>query len=225
MRAARRLAFVAAGAVIAVPLAYLLTALVLGLIPVHPGFRSDPNGIAIYVRTNGVHAELVLPTQAAGVSWSEDFPAAHMRHLPAPLPWIAFGWGDREFFVTTPTWRELRTATAMRALSGRGDGAMHVEYIERPRAYRGREVRLSALQYGRLVDYVRASIARDASGRPVRLDANGYFEADAFYAAVPRYSFWLTSNDWVRRGLTQAGVRTPRWSPFDVALFYQLDRL
>ena len=72
------------------------------------------------------------------------------------------------------------------------------------------------------MEYVRASFVRDAEGRPVRLGAPGYFDTDAFYAARPRYSFWLTSNEWVRRGLTSAGVRTPVWAPFDSALFFQL---
>ncbi len=35
----------------------------------------------------------------------------------------------------------------------------------------------------------------------------------------------MTSNEWVRRGLTVAGVRTPVWAPFDSALFFQLRSL
>jgi uncharacterized protein (TIGR02117 family) len=103
---------------------------------------------------------------------------------------------------------------------------MHVEYIRSPDIYRGREVRLSPAQYARLVDYIRASFARDAKDAPPRRLADpGYFDTDAFYAAVPRYAFWFTCNDWVRRGLAAAGVRAPLWSPFDTAIFFQLDRL
>lgn len=210
--------------VLAVPAFYLLAALVLGALAVNTGFRPTPDGIPVYVRTNGVHAELVLPTRAAGVDWSADFPPSHMRALAAPMPWIAFGWGDRDFFATTPTWAELRPGTALTALSGRGEGAMHVEYLEHPQAYRGREVRLSAGQYARLVDYVRGSFVLQ-DGRPRRLDLPGYFDRDAFYAAGPRYVLWSTSNDWVRRGLTAAGVRAPRWAPFDTAIFHQLERI
>lgn len=205
-----------------VPAGYLLAAAVGGLVPVNADFRPDPNGIPIYLRTNGVHAELVLPTSAAGIDWSEDHPASDMRALAAPLPWIAFGWGDAGFFATTPTWSDLRPGTALVALSGRGDGAMHVEYLAVPSAYAGRELRLSRAQYLRLVEFVRASFERDAAGRPRRLAAPGYFDRDAFYAARPRYTFWFTSNEWVRRALAHAGVRTPLWAPFDVALFFQL---
>lgn len=209
-------------AALLLPVLYLAVALVLGLIPANAGFRSTPGGIPVYVRTNGVHAELVLQTRGAGIDWTTDHPASDMRALAAPLPWIAFGWGDAGFFATTPTWSDLRFSTAVAALSGSGDGAMHVEYLARPGAYAGRELRLTAEQHARLVDYIRGSFLRDAEERPRRLPAPGYFVSDAFYAAGPRYSWRLTSNEWVRRGLQVAGVRVPLWAPFDAAIFFQL---
>jgi len=209
-------------AAVVLPAAYLLAALVLALIPVNADFRPDPDGTSIYVRTNGVHAELVLPTRSDRIDWSAEHPANDMRALRSPLPWVAFGWGDAGFFATTPTWSDLKFGTALVALTGTGEGAMHVEYLADPASYAGRELRLTPTQYAQLIEYIRASFARDAGGRPVRLRAPGYFDTDAFYSATPRYSFWLTSNEWVRRGLAAAGVRTPVWAPFDSALFFQL---
>jgi uncharacterized protein (TIGR02117 family) len=83
-------------------------------------------------------------------------------------------------------------------------------------------VRISAEQYRRLVAYLRASFRRDGGGRPIRIDAPGYFDTDAFYEAIPVYTFWFTCNEWVRRGLAEAGVRTAAWAPFDIAIFRQL---
>lgn len=206
----------------AAPASYLLLAVVLGAWPVNRGFVEATNGVAIYVRTNGVHAEIVVPTRAAGVDWSIDHPPRHFRRLDAPLAWIAFGWGDRDFYLTTPTWRELRVRTALVALSGLGQGAMHVEYVDRPEAYASQRVRISPAQYRRLVEYLRASFRRDTQGRPIRIDAPGYFDTDAFYEAIPVYTFWYTCNEWVRRGLAEAGVRTAAWAPFDIAIFLQL---
>jgi uncharacterized protein (TIGR02117 family) len=206
----------------ALPAAYLLVALVLAAWPINRDFVAAAEGVTIYVRTNGVHAEIVVPTRAEGIDWSVDHPPQHFRRLAAPLPWIAFGWGDRDVYLNTPTWRELRLTTALVAVSGRGRGAMHVEYVDRPDAYSARRVRVSVAQYGRLAVYLRASFRRDDAGRPIRIDAPGYFDTDAFYEAVPVYTFWFTCNEWVRRGLAEAGVRTAAWAPFDAAIFWQM---
>jgi uncharacterized protein (TIGR02117 family) len=211
-----------AGTPFALAALYLIFAIILGAIPVNTGFVHSERGVPVYLRTNGVHAELILPTRANGVDWSLDFPATDMRALAEPLPWVAFGWGDRGFFVNTPNWSDLKASTALWAISGLGDGAMHVEYIETPRAYKARELLLSREEYARLASYIHGSFRRGQSDRPIRINAPGYFEADAFYEAVPNYKLWFTCNDWVRRALTVTGVRAPLWSPFETALFLQL---
>jgi uncharacterized protein (TIGR02117 family) len=225
MRPLARITVWLAVGLLAVPAIYLIAALLLGIAAVNEDFQPARDGVPVWVRTNGVHAEFVVPTHAAGIDWSADHPANDMRALAEPLQFIAFGWGDAEFFANTPAWSDLKLATALAALSGTGAGAMHVEYVAGPSGYAGRELSVSPAQYQRLVQYIRASFARDAAGRPRKLAVAGYFDTDAFYAAVPRYSPVSTSNDWVRRGLTAAGVRAPRWAPFDVALFYQLSRV
>lgn len=199
---------------------YMIAAVVMGAIVVNRGFVETHDGIPIYVRTNGVHADLILPTRAGTIDWTSDFPSSHMRGVPAPTPWVAFGWGDKEFLTTTPTYAEFSLSTALAALTGLGPGAMHVEYIETPGAYNVRRVRLSQAEYERLAAYIRDSFERDAKGMQ-RIGA-GYFENDAFYDARPRYTFWYTCNEWTRRALSIAGVRVPAWAPFDTAIFVQL---
>jgi uncharacterized protein (TIGR02117 family) len=212
-------------ALVGIAATYIMAAVALGAIPVNSSFAESPEGVSIYLRTNGVHAELMLPTRAGGTDWSIDHPPAHMRSLAEPLEWVAFGWGDRGFFANTPTWADLSLGTALMALSGLGPGAMHVEYIESPRSYMAREVKISPEQYARLVAFIRASFTRDAAGRPQRTNLPGYFSSDAFYEANLGYKFWFTSNDWVRKALSDAGVRAPLWAPFDTALFYQLQKI
>jgi len=201
---------------------YLVLALLLGALPRNSGFVETHDGIPVYVRTNGVHAELIVPTRQGEQDWSTEFPTRHMRALAAPTEWIAFGWGDRGFMLNTPTWADLHPTTAFVALSGFGDGAMHVEYVETPAAYKARRVRLSSAEYEQLARYIRASFVRDADGQVRQIDAPGYFDADAFYEAVPSYTFWYTCNEWTRRALLAAGVRTASWSPFDTALLAHL---
>ncbi len=219
----------AAAATLAALATYLLLAVALGLLPVNRDFRPTPpeeGGVTVYLRTNGVHAELVLPA-AAPYDWRLELPpgdvvdAARLA-APPPLAWIAFGWGDREFFIRTRTWRDLRPRTAVSALLGLGPAAMHVEYLARPQDYRAQRIDLSAGQYLRLVEGLRGGFARDGVGRPRRIDEPGYFDTDAFYEATGRYTLRLTCNEWIRRLLAGAGVRTAAWSPFEAALFWHL---
>jgi uncharacterized protein (TIGR02117 family) len=211
------------------PLAYLLLALLLSLLPVNRDWTPTPpeaGGISVWLRTNGVHAELVLPA-AAPYDWRIELPPAEVVDAerlarPPALAWIAFGWGDRAFFIQTRSWADLRTGTALSALLGLGPAAMYVDYLARPQDYRAQRIDLSAAEYARLVAALRAGFARDAAGRPIRIDDPGYFDTDAFFEGAGRYTAWLTCNEWIRRVLAQAGVRTAAWAPFERALFWHL---
>ena len=218
-----------AALIASVPVAYLLLALLLGLLPVNRDWAPtapEAGGITVWLRTNGVHAELVLPA-AAPHDWRAELPpaevvdAARLARPPA-LEWIAFGWGDRAFFIQTRTWADLRAGTAASALLALGPAVMYVDYVARPQDYRGQRIDLSPAQYTRLVAGLRRGFARDAAGRPARIDDPGYFDTDAFYEGTGRYSLVLTCNEWIRRVLADAGVRTAAWAPFEAALFWQL---
>jgi uncharacterized protein (TIGR02117 family) len=228
----RRLALTVA-ALLLPPLAYIALAVTLGLAAVNPQFVPTPaehGGVPVYLRTNGVHADLVLPAVApyAPYDWTSEFPPTvvldAVRAPAAGTTWIAFGWGDRAFYMHTPTWRELRPGVAWRALTGQQPAAMHVEYVARPQDYGGQMLWLNADQYRDLVAYLQAGFARDAQGAPIRIDHPGYFRTDAFFEGTGHYSMALTSNEWVRRGLARAGVRTARWAPFEPALFWHAAR-
>lgn len=209
----------------AAAMVYLALAVALGVVNVNRGFSpTSPavGGVPIYLRTNGVHADIVLPTRHQGHDWSRWFPVAQMRALREPARWIAFGWGDRAFMVETPTWRDVRVATGVKALLGLGAGAMHVEYVAEPRRYDVVEVHVSVAEHARLVEAIETSFRRDSDGMPVLIAAPGYFDTDAFYEAVPVYSWRFTCNEWVRTMLSRSGLPAPAWAPFDSALFWHL---
>lgn len=217
----RVFAFAFAGLIV-LAATYLVLALVLGAIPQNRNFVASADGVPVYVRTNGIHAELILPTRHGAVDWSGEFSVKHTAGLQAPPEWIAFGWGDRGFLLNTPTWADLRPLTALVAISGLGRGAMHVEYVESPTAYKVRRVRVSEAEYQRLASFVHGSFARNAAGAVQVIAAPGYLNTDAFYEAVESYTFWHTCNEWTRRALAHAGVRTAVWAPFDTAVFHHL---
>ena len=147
-------------AILAIPLLYILAALIGGLIPVNASWREPDEGITIYLANNGVHADLVLPANAQGLDWRPLVPKSDMANVPADAQWIAFGAGERRVYLETPTWGDLSIKTAAIALTG-GERVMHVEWIRDP-AYAARAIRLTPEQYRRLWASIRAGFELDA---------------------------------------------------------------
>lgn len=208
-------------------LGYALAVLVFGLLPVHRQWRdASSNAITIWVTTNGVHSALLLPRKTAQIDWSTLFPPADTRDpaLSARYDMVEVGWGDRRFYLDVPDWNDLRAGTALRALSGLDATALHVEYTGAPVAGAPDAVALSLSPeaYARLVARLRRSIRTNPLGQPIPIAGHHYDTTDAFYEATGHYSLFMTCNEWVRRALSEAGVRTPWWSPLDKPLFWQL---
>ena len=215
----------AALAALTVPLLYALAAVVLGLVPVNAGFRPDPGGVPVFLRSNGTHVDIVVPTRTHQWDFAGEFGPADFPRLAQALPWVAFGWGDRDFLLQTPTWADVRPGVALRAVSGLGEGALHVEYVDDPRDFDVVGTRLSPAQDHVLVAGLRAEFGRDARGQAQRIDHPGYGVSDAFFTGTGRYLPWMTCNEWVRRLIARAGVRTAAWAPFEPALLWHARRV
>jgi uncharacterized protein (TIGR02117 family) len=221
---------VTVAAVVSLPaglvLLYFLGAVVLGLLADHRDFRESPGGTTIYVISEGVHTDLVIPASALSLIRSGALPVSDLSINSDESNYIAVGWGDREFYLTTPTWADLRLTTAWRALSGSNPTLLHVEATAPLAQLPGvRKIRLSDSQLAALASFVEASFALDVAGKAQRIAGAHYDAHDAFYVAQGHYSLSKTCNEWVREALDSAGVRSPLWSPFPSAIFYQLSRL
>ena len=221
----RRLLWTVVGAVILAPLLYLAAAIVLGVIPLNRAWRHADDGVTVWLTTNGVHAGLAMPARHALMDWTALFPPVHNAHRnEADVDdYVTVGWGDRAFFLDVPQWRDLRVSTALNAIGGRDNAAMHVEYGPAP-THDATAIPLTVTPeaYARLVAYVRHSVTIDGGGSAVWIPGHHYDVNDAFYEANGRYSLFVTCNQWTRDALAASGVRVPVWSPFDKALFWQL---
>ena len=206
-------------AITAIPLAYLLAALVGALIPVNAGWREPDHGITIYLADNGVHVDLILPASAQGLDWRPLLPKSDVDQVPADAGWVAFGAGERRVYLETPTWGDITPRTLWAATTG-GERVMHVEWTSDP-TYAARAIRLTPEQYRRLWAAIRAGFALDRNGQPVRVDHPGYGPRDAFYEGAGKASAIDTCNQWVASRLRLAGVKAPLWSPFAQGLMWR----
>jgi uncharacterized protein (TIGR02117 family) len=199
-------------ALAAVVLLYLAAALVGSLVPVNRNWTEPAKGTTVYLASNGVHVDLVMPVRAQGLDWSRLLPRREFAAAPADLRWIAFGSGEQRVYLDTPTWWDLRPRTIWSALTG-GKRVMHVQYVASPE-YADRAIRLRPEEYRRLWAAVRADFALGADGKPQHIDHPGYGPTDAFYRASGKQSALRTCNSSLADWLRLAGIKTSLWPPF-----------
>ena len=210
---------------VSVPVAWFAAALVLGLVPANVTWHEPERGIQLFIRTNGVHTWIMMPQVNELMDWRPYAPAGDIKDPRYGAgDYIAVGYGNREFYLNTPTWADLTVANAVYAAFGGGPSLLHVEHEFRPQVSEDtRPLRVTAQQYRRLVDYIRHRFKLDARGRTSPLRGRGYNDWDMFYEANGGYSFVLTCNEWTGRALRHAGIRTGLWTPLSQSIMWHLD--
>jgi uncharacterized protein (TIGR02117 family) len=210
-----------AAILVAVPLLYLVAAVAGALVPRNAGWSEPDEGVLVFVRTNGVHADLVMPAQGHGGDWLSLLPPEHVRDPASAGGWIAIGWGQREFYLETERWADLTARTAVRALTG-GDPLMHVAHLGPPTpSATHRPLRLTDAAYARMREAVARSFRRAEGGGAIPLPGEGYADNDTFYEAHGTYHAFRTSNQWTSDILAYAGVRIGAWTPFEQGIMWR----
>lgn len=183
-------------------------------LPRNPDWQEPASGIEIFVETNGVHTALVLPRFHTLKDWSADFPVRDLADPAPPYTHVSIGWGDREVFLNTATWADLRPSTVAHIVFGGGEGLLHVAHYVRPAPGPDiRPLRLTPEQYTALVRRIEAMLP-PVEASEAREHWPGYADYDTFYAARGRYTPANTCNQWTSDTLAAAGVRTGSWTPF-----------
>jgi len=189
--------------------AYPVAAVIGSAIPVNTAWHPADTGVRVYVIDNGIHSDLVLPVVAEGVDWRTLAPTSDLRN-PAQggHSHMAFGWGNRDFYLNTPSWSAISPWRTLRAMAGIGPTVLHVTRLPEPQI--GPKVRALTLrpdEYRRLTAFIRGTFSAGPA-------AAGYGDHDSFYAARGHYSAFNTCNQWTSAGLRAAGVRMGAWTPF-----------
>lgn len=212
-----RVVAAAVGGISLLLVGYGLAGLIGGAIPVNAHWRPPTQGIEIFVETNGIHTGFVVPKVAAGVDWRGIARASDIADPRfAARSHLAFGWGERAFYLGTPTWADIKLSTTFHAATGSDDTLVHIEHVARPTPNTDqRVIILRPAEYRRLAASIRASLN---GARPDH--RYGYGRHDAFYAGRGRYDALRTCNAWAGRALRDAGVRVGWWTPFSNSVMH-----
>jgi uncharacterized protein (TIGR02117 family) len=203
-------------------LGYFGFAYVLSRIPVNTQAKRQ-EAIDLYILTNGVHTDLILPVKTPQMNWSEVFPYNQTMGNDTSQKYIGIGWGDKGFYLNTPTWDDLTFSTAFNAVFGLGGTAVHTTYHGSvPEDASCIRLSLSPGQYQHLIQYIQKTLKHDEKGNPQHIQTNAnYGSSDAFYEANGRYSMFFTCNTWTNKALEISGQKACWWTPFQSGIFYQ----
>lgn len=181
--------------------------------------------MAIYIKTNGVHTDIVLPVRTEQIDWSKLIKYDHINSTSTTYNYIAIGWGDRGFYLETPTWAELKFSTAFKATTGLGTTAIHTTYYSTMRENTNcRKIMISREQYTRFISHIKSSFQKDEKGDFIFIETNAnYGDTDAFYEGNGSYSLFKTCNSWANETLKVGGQKACLWTAFDTAIFEKYD--
>lgn len=194
---------------------------IVGLIPVNNSYQPATAGIDVYLISNAIHSDIVIPLDAGASPWRSRFPAQHFRTSISHATHVAIGWGDGGFYLGTPTWADLRLSTAAKALLLPSSTCMHAT-LTTPRYLHESAQRLTLreTEFERLQQFIENSFARSPSGEWIHISGVAYGLNDAFYVANGSYHAFNTCNCWVGRALRAAGVRVGWFTPLPKTPFW-----
>lgn len=154
--------------------------------------------VTLYVLSNGFHSQLVLPSadlRGPLAAFQADFPSAR---------WLAFGWGERRFFMAP----HPGIGTALRAVFPAASALLVTGLAQAPTPGAGERVlplRVSQTGLRRISDYLWSCVKVSAQGVPRRL-ASGPQPDSAFYASTGTYDLFHTCNTWTAAALRAGGI-------------------
>jgi len=184
----------------------------------HP---SNPKELAIYIVTNGIHTDIVVPAVSDEINWTKEISYQNTLEADTSFRYLAMGWGDKKFYLETPEFSDLKLSNGLRAISGLSTSAMHTTYYKNIREDAScRKIMISRAQYLQLIDYILNSFNRDGNGHVINVKSNIHYDiGDAFYEAKGSYSIFKTCNTWANGALKSCGQKSCLWTIFDTGIF------
>ena len=197
--------------ILLIPIIYVIISLVLSWISIDRINPSAEHHHTIYLATNGVHLNIVLQQKTINYTLLSG-----LKHSSTDQ-YFSFGWGDENFYLNTPRWKDLTFDNAFNALFLKSTSLMHVtRYQNKQKDWV--EVKVSEAEFEKLNRYILNTFKTDQTGQKIWLKHQGYTPKDDFYKANGSYSVFKTCNSWVNTGFKASGLKSCLWTPFDFGL-------
>ncbi|MFB2894194.1 DUF2459 domain-containing protein [Aerosakkonemataceae cyanobacterium BLCC-F50] len=205
----------------------LLTLLAIGYFTpvINCDIAQEKCDFSVCVINDGMHINIVLPVSNSLVDWREFINISAIgKDATANYKYLTFGWGDRDFYIQTPTLAELNLITAVKALFLPTPSTILVQgFAKLPQNRELKCVKVTKTDYLKLTQFIQNTFQFNSQNQPIRI-ANGHLSSSGFYAANGSYSILRTCNNWAAEALRKADVDTPLWAGLSSAVMLHFGR-
>ena len=102
--------------IIGILLSYALLTLIGIIVPSNKKFKPAENGITIYISTNGLHTDFILPCVNDFFDWTKWVSNQDYSSELSKDHYLSFGWGDRAIYLDLDSWDNLTIALTLKTL-------------------------------------------------------------------------------------------------------------
>ena len=192
---------------ISIVILYILLSYLLSIFPKQRNISSDKKTETIYILYNDMHSDIIINIEKSKYNWNRLLPRVIKNRKKG---YISFGWGDKETYLNTPTWSDLKTSTALKALFINTPSLMSVIYYRDVNRFRYiKSVKVSTAQR----DEIERKVLESFGKKVVFIKrVNGY--RNIFYNSPYRYNLIDTCNSWTGTILRESNVTMSYWTPF-----------
>ncbi len=205
-------------------LLYTIVVLIASAIPVNETNEKTEESIPIYILSNGVHTDIVMPLKSEIKDWSTQISYLDTKAKDSTKQLIAIGWGDKGFYLDTPTWAHLKFSTAAKAVTGVSTSAMHVTFYGNLKEDEScKKMYISKENYKKLITYIESSFTLTENNKIQRIGSHSYGKNDIFYEAKGSYNLFYTCNTWANQALKAGNQKAALWTVLDKGIFWHYE--
>ena len=183
---------------------YFLTAHLLTFVP-SKRVETVKQNQKIYILYDEMHSDILLNIEGINQKLKTELkPIIQDRK-----GYLAFGWGDKETYLNTPTWNDIKISTSLKALFINTPSILHISFYRNVDRFKNiKKVELSKEEKGKLEESILETF--DLENREIY---KGYSRDDLFYSSIYSYNLFHTCNTWTGDRLREANVSMSYWTP------------
>jgi uncharacterized protein (TIGR02117 family) len=198
---------------------YVIASLIISLIPYRFENTQKEKNINLYLESNGIHTDLILPYENEIYSWNHFFSELEIQDKSIKPKFISFGWGDRGFYLEALEWKDLKLKIAFKALFYMSSSVMHIQFIEKINNHSNLlQLKVKEENYKKLIRFIQNSF-QTQNAKIIPIKGFHYDTNDSFYEAKGRYSLFYTCNTWINQALRESELDSCLWTILDACFF------